>query len=76
MECPFDDLSGFPSSTGFCNEWPTKNEYSSIAIGYTVGDRQLNEEGTGYDILYIDFPSDMIKNPNQGSYEGGIRPPC
>ena len=75
MECTFNDLSGFPSSTGNCNNWPSKHKYSSIAIGYAIDGGVLNTEGTGYEILYIDFPADIISQPNQ-NHEGGIRPPC
>ena len=73
MECTFNDVSDFPSSTGYCNDWPTKRKYPSIAIG-NMPEQTLNPNGTGYELLYIDLPLDVLSRPNQ-IVEGGIRPP-
>ena len=75
MECTFNDMSGFPSSTGFCNQWPSKAKYASIAVG---ADEWVQRDKTGtpeWSILYIDFPNDIDSKPNQ-VLEGGVRPSC
>ena len=72
MECTFNDVSGFPSPTGFCIDWPSKHKYSAIAIG-NMPKQSLNLNGTGHELLYIDLPLDILSRPNQ-TVEGGIRP--
>ena len=72
IECTFNDVSNFPSSTGYCNDWPSKHKYPSIAIGY-VPRGIFNPNGTGHELLYIDLPLDILSRPNQ-IIEGGIRP--
>ena len=72
MECTFNYISGFPSYTGYCNEWPSKSKYSAIAIG-NMPDQILNLKGTEHELLYIDLPLHILSRPNQ-IVEGGIRP--
>ena len=73
MECTFNDLSGFPSSSGYCNQWPSKVKYSAFAIG--EDEDRTNEYTTPqYSMLYLDFVDNIESNPNQ-AHEAGIRPP-
>ena len=74
MECTFNDLKNFPiSNNRNCGVWPSKVNYNAFALGYQTS---IIEIGTTpqYSVLYVDFPSDIISNPNY--IEGGIRPPC
>ena len=74
LECTFNDVSGFPSSSGTCNEWPSKNKYSTIAVGYDRTGAGPYSDGSGFRSFYIDLPNDILSRPNQ-NVEGGIRPP-
>ena len=73
MECGFNDLSNFPSASGYCSKWPSKVKYEALAIGAYEG---RNEGITPqWSIFYVDFRDNIVSFPNQ-NHEAGIRPSC
>ena len=64
MSCTFNETLIL---TGVCSQWPSKDAYSSMALGGV----------TKFKMLYADFRSDVtsVANLDNLAHEGSVRPP-